>query len=226
MLDNNILDLRYFGSAVRGDSDLASDVDVLCVLKCSHVELPNFEHVLDSEFLAGRPVDVSFYGVQRIRQMWSSGHLFAWHIYSGSKKVCPQFDFIESLGRPSAYENAVGDILRLVEVVSDVRISCQQGMPSSMYEAGLLYVAARNIGIAASWASDGGLDFSRQAPFDLRFNGLDLSLRIPAAVYETLCRARHASMRGRAMPDIEYLDFIGICDSIYRWALGLPMVRG
>lgn len=66
----DIIDLRYFGSAVRGDSDSDSDVDVLCVLSQPREDTHGLIEQLDENFIAGRHVDISFYGARRIVDMW------------------------------------------------------------------------------------------------------------------------------------------------------------
>jgi hypothetical protein len=224
-MGGDIIDLRYFGSAVRGDSDANSDVDVLCVLSQPHEGTSGLMGRLDEHFVAGRHVDISFYGAQRIVQMWEAGHLFAWHLFLESKAVGAEFQFIESLGRPHDYADASADIARLVEIVEDVKLSSEQGMVSSIYEAGLLYVAARNIGIAASWVSDNGLDFSRNAPFSLRFFEQDYPFAVGSDSYSMLRRARHASMRGGEPPDLTMLDFMDVSDKILRWVDGMKKLE-
>jgi hypothetical protein len=136
-----------------------------------------------------------------------------------------EFKFIEALGRPGDYSGASEDIARLVEVVQDVKLSSEHGVVSSIYEAGLLYVAARNIGIAASWVSDNGLDFSRNAPFSLRFFEQDYSFPFESDIYSTLRRARHASVRGGEPPDLTMVDFTDVSDNILRWVDGMKKME-
>ncbi|WP_122688428.1 nucleotidyltransferase domain-containing protein [Pseudomonas viridiflava] len=213
-----ILDLRYFGSVVRSDADQGSDLDILCVTSNADdaAELP-IERYLDPAVTAGKVLDVSHYGENRIKDMWATGHLFAWHIYLESKPIADEFCFLKSLGQPSSYEAAYEDISRLKLLIEDVRASLMAGTNSLNYEAGLLYVAARNIAISASWYSENGLNFSRYAPYSLSFSGATCVPNVPMGIYKLLCAARHASMRSTDSPSLSGIDLIEVCATLITW---------
>lgn len=218
-VNREILDLRYFGSTVRLDADGASDVDILCVSNGGNpIEESEVLKLIGSEVLPGQHVDISHYGVSRIREMWKSGHLFAWHIYLESKAVTNHFSFLASLGAPAPYEQGYDDIQRLIHLLDDVGASLARGSESLVFEAGLMYVAARNIGITASWYSERGLNFSRAAPFFIRFNNVDCIPDVTKETYFKLCTSRHASMRGGEVPVLTELDLAATCGRLRNWA--------
>lgn len=217
-----VIDLRYFGSVVRADADKASDVDVLCVVHSKEdADLSGLEKKLDQELVRGRDVDLSVYGADRIQQMYREGHLFAWHLYRESVPVARGYDFIVSLGEPGEYKKSVEDIQNLLLVLNDVKEALTAGTQSLVFEAGLLYVVCRNVGISASWHSENGLDFSRYAPFNIKLNGKTKDIFIGKEIYDKLCLCRHASMRGASAPRIKLIDVVDACHAIERWALGL-----
>lgn len=219
---SGVLDLRYFGSVVRDDADISSDVDVLCVVsKKENADLVGIEKLLDASVVGGREIDLSVYGGDRISEMYREGHLFAWHLYQGSMAVSDGYCFVESLGKPAEYKEAIKDIRNLLEVLYDVRRALAEGGESLIFEAGLLYVVCRNIGIAASWGSDNGLDFSRNAPFTLVVKGVPKAVILERELYARLCACRHASMRGSPSPEICLRDVLEACDCIEIWALEL-----
>ena len=217
-----ILDVRYFGSVVRDDADVSSDIDVLCVVsKKENANLIGIEKLLDAKVINGREIDLSVYGVDRISEMYREGHLFAWHLYKESLAVSDRYFFVDSLGKPADYKEAVKDIRNLLEVLYDVRQALKDQSGSLIFEAGLLYVVCRNIGIAASWISDNGLDFSRNAPFTLVVKGVSKAVVLDRGLYARLCACRHASMRGNPPPEIRFREVLDACDCIETWSLEL-----
>lgn len=217
-----VLDLRYFGSIVRNDSDNASDADILCVVNSKEdAELDNLHKLFDKEIIKGRKVDLSVYGKERISEMYDDGHLFAWHIYRESIPAHSSFSFISALGKPNEYVRSIEDIKQLLEILRDTRNSLNDENCSIVYEAGLLYVVGRNIGISASWHSENGLDFSRNAPYTLMIQDKNRALPLGKRLYGMLCAARHASVRGSSSPLIERGAALDACTLIEQWAVQL-----
>lgn len=215
----DIIYLGYFGSVVRADSDESSDTDILCVLKDNSVanEL-ELRKAIHEETLALRNLDCSTYSHKRLIEMWKEGHLFAWHIYLESKPFKGFEGFNEIMGLPSKYSNSSVDILRLRELLFDVRFSLNEKFISKVYEAGLIYVAVRNIGISASWYSSSGLNFSRMSPYSLNIGGEKINFPIPKYTYAKLVAARHAAMRGGLPPNLDALELRSICDKLIKWS--------
>ncbi|WP_432755095.1 hypothetical protein [Pseudomonas sp. WMBT8] len=215
----NILYLGYFGSIVRADADASSDADVLCVLN-SNAKVTDVEvrQLADPKIIGRRHVDLSIYGYQRFKDMWAEGHLFAWHIFLESRPFSGYDEFRCRMGTPGEYVNAVVDITRLRELLIDVKSSLGKNIVSKVYEAGLIYVAARNIGISASWYSDSGLNFSRLSPYSVTLCERPIPFPVHAEAYAKLCAARHAAMRGEKSPDLDILELRAICDNVLSWS--------
>ncbi|WP_159341279.1 nucleotidyltransferase domain-containing protein [Vreelandella aquamarina] len=216
---SNIIYLGYFGSVVRSDCDARSDADVLCVIENDvNFDEENLRKWIVEKVVVDRVLDISIYSSSRLIEMWNEGHLFAWHIYLESRPFDGYELFVSQLGAPDKYNNAVADILRLNQLLLDVRLSLGNEIVSKVYEAGLIYVAARNIGISASWYSKEGLDFSRLSPYSLVFNEKKLGLPIPKESYAKLIKARHASMRGGISPYLSINELISMCDAVLDWS--------
>lgn len=216
---SDILYLGYFGSFVRGDEDVNSDIDVLCVLHTGvAMNEVNVSRFIDPKLVGPKHVDLSIYGESRFKQMWDEGHLFAWHIYLESLPLDGYEGFKGSMGKPGGYANSAVDIRRLIQILIDVRDSINKEVVSKVYEAGLIYVAARNIGISASWYSDAGLNFSRLAPYSFAQDGKVVGFPVEPELYSKLCASRHAAMRGGDAPVISLLELRAVCDRVLRWS--------
>ena len=216
---SDILYLGYFGSFIRGDDDDNSDIDVLCVLRTGgKINEVNVSRFIDPKLVGTKHVDLSVYGELRFKQMWDEGHLFAWHIYLESLPLGGYENFKGSMGKPGVYANSAVDIRRLIQMLMDVRDSITKEVVSKVYEAGLIYVAARNIGISASWYSDAGLNFSRLAPYSFSQDSKVVSFPVEPDLYSKLCASRHAAMRGGEAPIISLLELRVVCDKVLRWS--------
>ncbi len=217
-----ILDLRYFGSTVREDNDSASDVDVLCIVQNKkNIDLEILESKLDKTIIRNRPIDFSIYRHTRIKEMFQEGHLFAWHIFKESKPATLELDFIRSIGSPAQYSNAKSDIHKLLDIALDCNTAIKDPDCSITYEAGLLYVACRNIGISASWYSDNGLNFSREAPYSLRINKEPSGVPLKKETYAKLCAARHSIARGYNAPQLDKEEISNSASIILQWGNSL-----
>lgn len=217
-----ILYLGYFGSAVRDDFDEKSDMDILCVLEknatVTELDLRSFLNSESANFLGHKRLDLSIYSHQRLVEMWKEGHLFAWHISLESMPFKGFECFKKTMGLPNEYVNSSGDISRLIEILSDVQSALANRIVSKIYEAGLIYVAVRNIGISASWYSDAGLNFSRMAPYSLVIDGESIDFPILEDKYNMLIAARHAAVRGGRPPCLDATELRGICEKLVDWS--------
>lgn len=187
----DVVALRVFGSHVRGDAREDSDWDVLAVVQSSNAETRDN---LVAEVRRSLPrADVSFYAPSTIRRMFEEGHLFAWHLYRESRSFVPQPDFIDGLGEPHPYGRALEDIQALRGILDTVEASALECPARATYEAGLIFVAARNIALSASWFCRGRPDFSRYSPFQLNLGRL---FPLTREEYDDCVRARLAGTRG------------------------------
>lgn len=217
MIPKQIVSLRIFGSVARGDADSKSDLDILAVLRDNN-SLPEDQVTNLIRKSCRRKANISWYSYKRIRELYEEGHLFAWHIFQESRKISStkEADTIDQLGMPSKYLSARDDISSLISILSSIRnaiIKCERNI---IYEAGLIYVCARNIALPASSINTMKLDFSRYSPYNLDIESCRFPL--PRRDYDLLIQARHASMRGGSPPQMKVRDSLGQQNEILKWA--------
>lgn len=210
-----ILSLRYFGSVVRGDSDENSDIDIICIyndkfyLNRKVVE-EYLKDIIKKEF------DISWYSQTRIESMFSEGHLFAWHLYTESKSIFEVRDFVDDLGEPNKYQSWEKDLFKLSTVLNSIKDSLTKDNCNKIYEAGLIYVCSRNIALTLSSKLSNKIIFSRYAPYDRCFSDCPFPLTIN--YYNNLIHARHASTRGRDLPNIDLDELIHNYNMVMNWS--------
>ncbi len=216
-IPDQVVSLRVFGSVARGDADSRSDVDILAVLRNNHMPSDNKLNSLIGK-LYGRKGNISWYSYKRITELYQQGHLFAWHIFQESKNllVVQEDDVIEQLGRPSKYSSAQEDIASLTNILTSVKNEIIKCPRNAIYEAGLIYVCARNIALPASSFSNTKLDFSRYSPYNLDVESC--TFPIPRRDYDMLIQARHSSMRGGTPPQVKVGDILDQQRDVIKWA--------
>jgi len=216
-ISNNIVSLRVFGSVARGDADSKSDLDILAVLRTDR-KPPENHIVRVIENIYGRTCNISWYSYKRMKELFSQGHLFAWHIFQESNKLLTvtEIDIVDQLGIPSPYSAAREDISSLIAILSSIKKELNLCRRNAVYEAGLIYVCLRNISLSASSFLSEKLDFSRYSPFNLP----DASCQFPLSRrdYEILVQARHSSMRGETPPKLNIYDVLDDQDAALKWA--------
>ena len=215
-MNPSILTVAIFGSQVRGDADISSDVDILVITDSGKPDTSALTIFIKNQF--NQNSDISIYSLSRLKEMYNQGHLFAWHLF-GESKYIPYLDtkdLIEELGKPSPYKNAYEDITELIEVLHTIKIELKNGL-NSVYEAGLLYVCLRNIALAASWYSKSGLKFGRRSPFQLSAEIPKLQLTVEE--YELLAACRHSTTRGYIYPKINNTCVLNYLSEGQRWAV-------
>jgi len=173
-------DIYIFGSVVRGEVEITSDVDILVV---------PFEEEQRERF----PKEWSVYSTKIINEYFSCGRLFAWHLFLESKCIHSHngTPYLETLGEPSSYLTALRDIDELEELLRQSLAEIRSGTNSLIYELGITYTAIRDIAMSASWALMKRPCFSRNAPFML-----PLPCPLSSAAYNGSMLARHSSTRG------------------------------
>jgi len=172
-------DIYVFGSAVRGEVDEKSDIDVLVVPLGS--QKPSY------------PEGWSVYSPQLLQDYFNKGRLFAWHLYLESHCIhaAGPIPYIQSLGQPKPYETVSEDIDELEEMFSVALDEIKSGTESIIYELGIAYTSIRDIAMSASWALLDKPCFSRAAPYML-----PIPLPVPRDAYEGAMLARYSSTRG------------------------------
>ena len=196
-LPASLLSLRLYGSFSRGDYDELSDVDVLAVYgKRPSENVRNTVRQQLAKIFTGK-VDLAEYSGPRIEEFYKNGHLFAWHLHAESKNLAAGRDsFFEALGAPAPYKAAHSDALGFLELLRTSREEANKAGVSFVYEAGLMYLASRNVAICASYWLNERPDFSRHAMYNV-CERLSIEPQVARADYEGLIRCRFASIRGQ-----------------------------
>jgi hypothetical protein len=172
-------EIYIFGSICRGELCPTSDVDVL-VLPFAK-DRSNF------------PISWSIYSPELLREYFSQGRLFAWHLHLEAKCVFSlhQTPYLTALGTPAPYSTMNRDIDELEELLHEAIYELANGTNSVVYELGIAYTAIRDIAMSASWSLLGAPCFSSDAPFRL-----PNPCPIEFTTYKQAKLARHSSTRG------------------------------
>lgn len=208
--------LYLYGSQGRGDGTSSSDVDVLVLVGATaNFDAKNFRLPSDAQVGQGH-LDLTFYSDERIREMNSAGHLFAWHLFLEANHLGIGPDVLSELGEPRRYSSFEDDCLPLLNILRSVPDEIEKCPGNLTYEAGLVHVAARNIAMSASYFTNDGVTFSAFAPYLRRWSCGGFP--IPRNRYEMLRKARHASTRGVTPPHIEQRLLLDDVSVITKWA--------
>lgn len=187
-----------FGSVARGQADNLSDLDILAVVKTGGGKVDDdvVTNLVPVE-MRELKLSISWYGEDRIRQMFENGELFAWHLSVETKALYDPERFLPSLGSPSEYYDSASDVESFIKVFNGIEHQVQSSPHNAAFETGLVYVCVRNIAMAASSALNAGPDFSRYSPFALE--GVR-HCPITRSEFEIAMAARMASQRGYEPP--------------------------
>jgi hypothetical protein len=193
-----LIAVYVFGSVGRGQEDDLSDLDVLAVVKNGAGKMP--QDVI-SQYIPGTlgrlKLSASWYGADRLRMMFGNGELFAWHLHRESFPLHDPTGFLEGLGRPSKYRDAVADTRSFQKVLRGISSQLAANEHNSVYEAGLIYVCMRNIAMAASSVLCEHPDFTRYSCFNLR----DIRpCPISRTEFDLTMDCRMAGQRGKPPP--------------------------
>ncbi len=169
-----------FGSVCRGDIAIDSDVDLLAVVD-------RYDGRLSPEMY-------SIYSCNRLRQIWTEGNPFAWHLFLESRLLFSSdgVDLLKSLGRPSIYLNGQSDCEKFLALFTGAESSLSWDDRSATFDVSTIFLAIRNIATCFSLAVLEKPDFSRNAALRLG----ECSLKIPEAPYSVLEKARILCTRG------------------------------
>ena len=172
-----------FGSIVRGEIDQYSDIDLLLI---SDESMQNID-----------PNKYSIYTPKRIKQLYTEGNPFAWHLYYESKLVyTSEEDFLLNLGKPSDYVNCKSDLLKFKTLFEDSKASIQEDNFSIVFDLSMIFLAIRNFATCYTLGYYETPIFSR-----LTFEKLaDYPLKLDNEIKEILMMSRISSTRG-----IEYV---------------------
>lgn len=205
-----------YGSSARGDKNRDSDLDVLAV--CDDPKNADREQLSTGAFRLSpfRPIDLSVYGICRLREMYLKGNLFAWHLYRESLFLEGDVDLLAELGKPAVYTGFREDATHLFSLLESVCEQIEIAPYNLVYEAGIVYVCVRNIAMAASYFRKDGPNFSPYAPFDDGPGGFQFPLS--RVEYDCLRTARLSGTRGCAAPELDAARFRYTVEKLLAWA--------
>ena len=175
--------IYVFGSLSRGEVRRNSDVDLLALVEGR-----------DDRF---DPDKYSIYSYSRIKELWSEGNPFAWHLFGESRLVFSSTgeDFIEMLGRPDEYRACARDCRKFRSVFGRSREAFYVSDCTAVFELSTIFLSIRNFATCYSLGMLKSPCFSRDSALRL---GLD-SIELPLRVYEILERCRLLCTRGEGM---------------------------
>lgn len=200
-----LLGTAVFGSVARGDNDALSDLDVLALVENGAGMVPPAE--VAATLPPGiRPGDaaISWYGIERYREMHAAGELFAWHIFLDAKVAHDPRGLLAALGAPAPYVRAIEDTDAFIAIAEDLPEQLAGAACNAVYEMGVLYVCLRNVAMSASWCLGERADFTRLAPYRLARSTVALTL--PEDEYRVSMLCRLAGQRGLALPSCVNAD--------------------
>jgi predicted nucleotidyltransferase len=194
MSTGELIGAYIFGSVGRGQYDDQSDLDILAVVRNGRGKVPEsyiISHI--PEKLKSLKLSISWYGGNRLQEMFRNGELFAWHLHRETIPLIDPNKFLASLGHPSQYRDCVADVASFRKILIGIPSQIVKNENNAIYEAGLIYVCLRNIAMAASWALCEFPNFSRHSPFKLA--GI-APCPISPEEFELTMACRMASQRG------------------------------
>jgi hypothetical protein len=202
-----------FGSVCRGDISHGSDIDLLAVVN-GH----------DDRF---DPNTYSIYSYERVRELWSEGNPFAWHLSLESRLLfsSDESDFVKALGPPEPYRHCIRDCQKFLALFQEGYRSLANICPSRVFELSIIFLSIRNFSTCFSLGTSKQPDFSRNSALHL---GAD-SVPIARDAYHVLERARILCTRGYGDPiEKDKIDHvIRELDKIGGWMAGLlERIRG
>lgn len=169
-----------YGSVCRGEVVPTSDIDLLALV--------------DDENLNLDQVVFSVYRYTQLRQLWSEGNPFAWHLALESRLIFAEdgVDVIRELGEPVRYGHWRTDSEKFREIYLAAKSELAASRDTTTFELSTMYLAIRNLAICFSLHQGCAPVFSRRAFRQLGVH----SLRIDARSTSILEDARILSTRG------------------------------
>jgi hypothetical protein len=176
--------LYAFGSIVRGDVTLGSDVDLLAIVEGRDVRFD--------------PNVFSIYSYRRIRELWQEGNPFAWHLSLEAKLFYSStgFDLLKELGRPAAYKACKRDCEKFFALFHAASHAIRMGTNSVVFNLSIVFLSIRNFATCYSLGLTSKPNFSRTSALSL---GRE-SIQLTKTNYSVLERARILSTRGFGAP--------------------------
>lgn len=212
-----------FGSVARGDSDRASDTDVLIAYEGNTLASIRTDTKSVVATKLSVPCTFAEYSRERLTEMFAQGHLFAWHLYQEGRPL----DVLEIpsgnpivFNRPQPYTGAIADATNFAVLLKSSAEHLEECSASPVYEAGIAYVSLRNVGMSLSAAMLPQPIFTRWAPFAIS-RAVGHAPPCSERDYDQLVAARHASQRGGHAPSFDRKTLLSQIQSAHTWATSL-----
>lgn len=212
ILPPSVLNVSLFGSRSRSDDDADSDLDILIVVAngTGRTQPQIITELVEAKF--NKKPSLSWYGFRKIKALYSSGDLFAWHLHLEASTVAGT-PLTGLIGNPSSYRTALSDIQDLHRIATDVEKTISVCNANSVFEMGILYVCARNIAMSASWYLAARPSFGRYSPYHL-----SVPFNVEPDTYEVMLRCRMASQRGAPPPVVSATQVLDVQRRILLWS--------
>ena len=211
-----LLATYVFGSVARAQGDAQSDLDLLAIVAdgCGKVDAEDVLAHVPQQMCNFDP-SISWYGLNRIKEMYRNGDLFAWHL---CHEALPLYDpecILDGLGKPASYCTAPEDVAFFEALLFSIPSNLKARPANVVYELGLVYVCLRNIGMAASGKIAGKPNFSRYSPYELPGMAPPPMAR---SDYDVAMACRMAGQRGIIPPGApNAANIISLCSSLRPW---------
>jgi hypothetical protein len=143
--------IYVYGSVCRGEVEPGSDIDLLAA-----VDGP------DSRF---DPVVYSVYPYARLRELWTEGNPFAWHLFIESRLIFAEdgVDFVRELGEPGPYMSWRADSEKFNQLYVAASGVLAARRDTAVFELATMFLAIRNMAICYSLMNRASPVFSRRA---------------------------------------------------------------
>lgn len=199
-----------FGSLCRGETDPASDIDLLACISAPKPEID--------------PKKFSIYTYERIRELWYEGSPFAWHLYLESRLIFSSdgSNFLVDLGSPSKYTRISEDCMKFHKLFSESHHFLMQSSNCTVFHLSCMFLAMRNFATCYSLGT-GQPIFSRKSPLLI-----NRKLPITNEIFDVYARARILSTRGygSAISEAEFKIAKSYAPVILNWMQNLSPTGG
>ena len=155
------------------------------------------------------------YQHDRLRELWSEGNPFAWHLHLESRLLFASdgVDFLAALGAPTAYQAGIVDCEKFAQLFSESLGQLSETRVSATFNLSCIFLATRNFATCYS-LRQGRPVFSRRSPLMI-----DAPLDISDEAFGVLSRARVLSTRGfgEALSNEDVMLAVEAAPSIQTW---------
>lgn len=142
-----------FGSVARKENDNESDLDILIIIEES-IDFYKIKEEIEHKIvnLYKKKPSFSVYTLDRIRDYYSNGTLFSWHLFQESSFILSNstINFLNELGMPKEYRKHQEEFKLFLWLIESINKDPKYIEKSYVLEVSNFYIACRNIGIILS----------------------------------------------------------------------------